>query len=231
MRGYTKTTTLGNEHCLILGPREGYCRETNLPLNWRKCTIGLYLSVVDGVDDDGQCASATLPYDNALNHFSIGISNGVGAPGQAGNRFVGIGRSPVSAQIPTLAGSDSYPFGSTAYYTQMIGDGAALTTVAGGILTDSHKTGTSAFAMFLRTDITLTDTTATVRIARSGSKTDVSTGALINDIMSVGSMLWTGSVTGGWWNGSQVGIRHLFIRAPYSLARLRLHNIRVIQLG
>lgn len=259
LRGYNKTTDLGTHGCLIAPAaslREGICRPTNLPLNWRRVCISMFFRWISGTDDNGDPVAETMPstWTNFLDDFSIGISNGVGLPGESGNRYVGIGRA-TGAQMGIGINAKTSPVISTVQGFRymapraVIGDGATLLRASAGPSgSDCYSSLPSTahhFAAFAAVDLELTATGLRLNRWCVGHNADAATGftpgftdcseyalrsVLYGTRVTVNTS--TAEVAGGWWtSGADVGIRHLLVRSPYYLNRLCLDNALVERLG
>ena len=262
MRGYNKTTDLGTHGCLIAAAsstREGICRPTNLPLNWRRVRISIFFRWISGTTDNGDPVAESMPstWVNFLDDFSLGITNGVGLPGQAGNRFVGLGRQ-TGSQMGIALNANTLPVLGTSQALKymaprgVIGDGTTIlraTTGPGGL--DSFSTlpsNTHHFSAFCSADLELTPTGLRLNKWVIGHNTNSATGftagftdcseyALRRVLADAGTAniavnTSTAEIGGGWWTaGADVGITHFLARSPYSLNRFCLDNALVEQLG
>lgn len=235
MLGYTKTITGGTDDCIILDPREQFIRETSLPLTWTKCRIGLMVSFTTLASDNADPTNTTLSYTGALDQISIGISNGVAAIGQTGNRYVGFGRLATGTIPSPYVSGAAYHFAqvSTTPAASVIGDGGSLVISVGANSSNnpaSAPSGLSTYAQPIVVDITLGSTSATAFLALLSGVTDVSS-ANLRAKMQSSTPTSLIAATGGWWNGGSVGMRHLCIRHPSASTRLRIHAMEVIQLA
>ena len=241
MRGYTKTTTLGDEDCLILGVKEAYVRETSLPLDWTHCRMGMYLSATTDTDDNATYPNTVTPYVDVMDQMSIGLSNGVGTFGMAGNRYIGVAREGVEGNFPYNGGGGYSPLNVVSYggrYGPSIGDGAD--TLYGGFngllykAAEQPPTATYRYAIAVLLDFRLTSTGLVMSV---GSHSGV--GPVVTSLSTPNLRFLMGAATydsypelvGGWWATDPIGIRHLHIRYPAYFARLRIHAVEVMQLA
>lgn len=243
MRGMSKSTDLGTIGGLVLAPREMYPREladATLPLNWTRCRIGMFFSLVGLAADDNTAPPTldTVPYSTAKDRLIFGIGNGVGTLGDPGNRFVGLASPP--AQL-TLGYMESpaiwYPMASAP--GAVIGNGASISATAFSdqfAASAKHQTpaGTANFAAYWGLDIQLT-TTGVNLIAHVDNLTpagvsDVSAASLLGKMITP-MLTRSRTQTGGWWASAPVNMRHVMIRLPYYNTRLRIHRLRVLNLG
>lgn len=242
MRGMSKTTNLGTIGGLVLAPREMYPREladATLPLNWTRCRIGMFFSLVGLASDDVAApTSESVSYSTAKDRLIFGIGNGVGTLGDPGNRFVGLASPPEQLWLGYMGSPATwYPMASAP--GAVIGDGASIVATAFSdsyASTAQHQTPAAgaAFAAYWGLDIQLT-TTGVKLIAHVDNLTpagvsDVSAASLLGKMIT--PMLTRSQTrTGGWWASAPVNMRHVMIRLPYYNTRLRIHRLRVLNLG
>lgn len=241
MIGYQKSTTLGNEDCILVDPRACYRRGAPLSANWSRALVGVFFSLVAAGTENGDCTTESIPYTDFRDQISLGLCSGAGAPGMAGHRFVGMGCATSGTRVSpywNTSGPCWWPLGNYAPMQSLIADGTSLVLGGGNAyLSPEHKapSGTELFAAFLCVDITLTSTGATLRMAPNASAspygvTNVSEAALVRAMFSAS---WASQtlLTGGWWSGGESGLTDFFFRFPHRNNRLRIHAHRVEQLA
>lgn len=239
MRGYNKPAIGGS---VVLATRETYVRETTLPLNWLRCRIGMFYSLIGngGDNEDPPINNESIPYFGPSDQIAFGISNGISTYGFTENRFIGI------VSNGTSGFSSTYTSGVSPYWQLCnnvhdgaIGDGITISKTNIGNATPTWATndapsGTSEFATYICADITLNPTRATIAIA-SGfglgvGVTNVSQPNLLSQMIQ-GAQYYSAEVVGGWWNGAPINMRHFHVRIPHITRRLRIHAIHAMQLA
>ena len=252
LTAYTKTISGGTDGLLVCDPLAVYQRETTLPANWKKIRLALFLSVTEPTDPNiltTQEGIDTTTYPSPLYDFAFGISNGVGRFGAVGNKFLGcVAENAPMGIYDGLAVSSYYGWhiaGNS--YVQCAGvfsNGSVIVRSGTGYAgtfpvhmffsTPEAATG-FAFAWVVQLDVS-TDGSLHLKTVNQDSITDVSDtaiNALVNTevVPGIGGDSGVGggdvTITGGWWNSSTpVGCSHLYIRLPFPLHRLRIHNSR-----
>lgn len=229
---YTKSTTLGNENCLILNGREG----VTYPLPFKNASrikIGMFFSVVPATNDNATIVSSTynetLPNITARDKFYFGLkkSQSTDMPGENGEYFWGSRSHIINAGASRFEDWDwatEYPRRTTQYTN------TTYTFTADG-------SPTSSFASYLGIEFIIgpdalaADGVKSVQMAdrRTGPFTNVSGSNLrtesLNNTFS--------SLNGGFF--SQVNAADnpaaLFVHWPFFNTRLRIHSIGAYQVA
>lgn len=201
----------------------------------------MFVSITTDTNDNAFPPAQSTPYFSVMDQLSIGISNGIGNVGQAGNRYVGIARQVGAvSNYPSGDATHSAPFYEYAtgymYYHTAIGDGASVIYGTQGNNVDAlsvaslDPSGLSGYAMGLVIDISLSGSSVTLTSFGSNNVSDVSYANLRSTMLlstCVGSLP---PASGGWWNGAPINMRHIHIRYPAYFARLRIHAVEVMNL-
>ena len=245
MNTYTKSTTIGDEKCKVLGIREAYVRKTLLPNNWKKVRIGAFISLTGSATDDNAApAVETLTRTNFLDEMFFGLTNAENAVPGYGAAYVGAGifytgNNPINLRVFSTTNL-FYAAGNTDFFRGgfIRPDNVRYGPAPGSQqhLGTSAAQNTSSFATLLRQEITLNDNgTITVGVFNDSENTgftDVSLLALrakLADTLDSSATSGTGNPLGWWSTKVPVACPYLYIRAPHFLNRLRIHSWMVTQ--
>jgi hypothetical protein len=235
------------EGMYVCEPREYYQRLTNLPSGWTRVRLGVFYSFTNTGEINGVPTNENLNRAGGTGDAStlplFGLSNGINFPGEADNRFVGLAFSDIAA--------------ANVYVTPQVGRWSIAATNAGapteintiqssgvgGMVTPlsavennpfaSLPTGYTGFAVGVALDMVVGSSSnrLTMGAAVYNNVSDVSDVALNALMMNVPAASNQTSVP-GWWSGdSPVGCTHLYMRFPFWNNRLRIHNMRYMQVG
>jgi hypothetical protein len=224
---------------LIMGARDCYQRKTALPANWQKCKIGLIASFTNLTQSNGAPNAEAVGSYAFGNMFLLGLSNGVGVLGQAGNQFVGaqmglnFGAEQISNVTQWWLGTGS---GNPASWSAVNGNGTSV-NVSGTAtaitmkVTDPTATSQFAFELVLQLDVTALNT-LNGSIAASWGVSNTDDAYLMGGLCDLGLSALTAEA-GGWWSAggspNPVNCQYLTIRWPFNNNRLRIHNMAVVQ--
>ena len=224
MRGYIKTTDLGDEYCIVMSPRGAYIQETGLPSNWTHVKIGMFYSLVGLAGDNTNRIDETVTENAVLDRYMFGLTNGTGSLGQTGNKFIGI-TSTINI-VTQATGMLLY----TSEYA-IAGTGSAITSARADApepFGGNSCSGTSTFAGFLGIDLSIDIGGERILVSPSAysNVSDVSLSALRNLMVTLTykstaqlPVTWSGELT------------HFFVRMPHLNNRLRIHAIEVLQIA
>lgn len=231
MKGYTKTTTLGDEDCIILEPRETYTRRTSLPVDWATCRIGFFFSVVGTVDGNAAPVTEHVVNASVLDILQIGLCNGDASLQSPGNKFAGCVFSSSTGIDIAYAAPVCQAFNVTWMYacTSNAGSQTYQDSAIAYLSGNHHEpTQTSSFAQFIGVEFVRDATTLAVRLIGESDHTDVSALATRTRLMS-GTYVTVGTVTST--TDDTWDLTTLLIRSPLIANYLRLHAIEVMQLA
>lgn len=233
----------------ILEPGVLFQRKTNLIDDWKKVRIGIIGSFTNLVDANGTPNAETLTTQSNLTNVPIiGMSNGVGYPGTAGNKCIGV-RGGFDADAGTSANTQmsfSTPNWLSSCYTQgnsLLGNEASVYTAypnAGAWhnwrIGDPTATSSCMFWFVLELDVntsgTLKQTWWHSNLTPLSNASDATLMGLITNPAG-----YTGNATSGlttlvnanaWWTAAPVACPYFFIRMPYLTNRLRIMNMNII---
>lgn len=246
----TKSLATGYETALILGGRDCFVRETNLPNNWTRVRIALIGSLTSLTSSNGTPSTEIIQGSNVAPGFlfAIGLSDGIGVYGQSGSlaKFVGItnGLSGGSSSPQIIASSSLWGFGHTDVSTlDSINFNAAYSTgsvvqstaASSAVLYSNtgDPTATSSFCFYWGIDLFVSGSgTFTTLGAQGSSKSSTSDASLMGIFSLTYSPIGNPTPAGGWWAGNNpVNCTYLYIRWPFINNRLRIHNLGVMQLS
>lgn len=242
-----KTLASGTKRMMIMGARDCYQRLTNLPANWQKVRIGLLISITDLNASNAAPNQESIGINSPVGYrFAVGLTNGSGILGQAGNRFVGVTTKIDGTYGHCLASISSKwrmmarGTGSDYFYADLaLGDGvtfvegAALSSVTPPSATD--PTATTAFCAGILFELNV----ATAATLNGGyyisSDLSAANDAAMSGLFGNGVTAFGATAASGWWSAggspNPVDCQYLYIRWPYSNNRLRILNSRVEQLA
>ena len=244
-----KTLVGGDKAMFILEPGVLFQRKTNLPINWTKVRIGLIGSFTNTASDNSTPNAETLStQSNLLNVPIVGMSNGVGYPGTAGNKCVGV-RSAYDAEYGSssetklaLNGSSNWQSESTPGQVLM-GDGANEFSASPNLGTwhkwaVNNPTATSSCMFWFVLELNVETTGSLLATWWHSNLTPLSNasdatlmGLLTNPTSYSGYATNSGRAnasTIAWWNAAPVACSYFFVRFPYLLNRLRIMNMNII---
>lgn len=245
MKGYPISAGAPADSIFLEQYREVYTREANISPDWKRCRVGMFYSLCGLTEDSVPAAAETITRTNVLDQLMFGIGNGVEAYGEAGNRFLGV-VSPPSGYFRSLyvGGTSQYWQMTDSIYYVAVGNGLVTKTLAINNASPTyarHKADDpSRFAAYLGIDVTLSGTTALIQVAGGTSvapygfsnTSKINLIAFMNDPAGAGISYYNiTTIAGGWWNGAPVDLRHVMVRIPHNLARLRIHAMDVMQLA
>ena len=237
---YVKSTTLGDERCIILNPREGLIYPLQFK-DWRRVKVAMYFSIVPNLGNDNQSATGLTAeainiYD-VRDRFLLGLksTNNLAMPGEDGEYFWGLMSGPTnsevtpnSSRLTNIGPGSIYPNSSN--LIQNVNPSVAM-----------NGSATSNFGSYLGVEMNLYGvTTSNVTIkpgdvpleflyrTTSSSITNVSKEALRLDTLgSAFSMVATKDMAP---EGS-ARPQALFLYWPFFNYKLRVHSIGAFQTG
>ena len=232
-----KALVSGTDRMLIMGARDCYQRLTALPPTWQKVRIGIIGSLTGLASSNGTPNGEILSTSLVGNRLFMGLSNGVGVVGAAGNRFVGavFGTSTIYHHSNWNIGYDS------GYDDNLFNPGAAVdnlgTFVAGTYtnMTGTYHNPTATSGCFFSWGVELdVSVGGTLSIKHYGlgllsAADDAAMAGLLAAVYTAGTALTNAACF--WSNGgtpTPVGCTTLYIRWPFSNNRLRIHNMGVL---
>jgi len=226
---------------LLLEPGVAYQRLTGLAEGWRRARIAAVMSFVGltGPDVLPVNEDAISPWTPA-SLFLIGLSDGQGLPGLAGVKFVGATMCSMNhgaiARLRVLADGTarlSYNGNSSAHDPGGIlcsGTATMWHIPATDFYGDHKPTSSEGFCFSTTVDLAL-NSDNTLQFGYQ-SVSDVTNPTLGISAAIAAGKSDLGAINDGWWgDDGNSGCRHLFIRCPFHLNRLRIHALRVMQLA
>ncbi len=230
------------ERNLVLEPNVAYQRLTGLAEGWRRARIAAVMSFVGltGPDVLPVNEDAISPWTPA-SLFLIGLSDGQGLPGHAGVKFVGASMASMfywaiarlrvledgTANLASTSGASSHEPGAVVFS----GTATTWSNSWSAYRNGNHKpTASEGFCFSSTVDLTLnSNNTLQLGYQSASNITDPTLGISAAMAANAGYM---NAISGGWWGADgNSGCRHLFIRCPFQLNRLRIHALKVMQLA
>lgn len=243
----TKSLVGGDKGMFILEPGVLFQRKTNLPANWKKVRIGLVGSFTNLVDANGTPnAEALVNQSNLTNVPIIGMSNGVGYPGTAGNKSVGIrpgwdGEYGSSAETDMAFSSPNWSSSSSGG-NYLLADGTTIHTSYPGLqnfhnwrIGDPTANASCMFWFVLELDVTVAGKLGlnwwnSFNTPLSNASDATLMGLISNPAAyagySNGGAVLTSAIA--WWDALPVDCQFFFARFPYLTNRLRIMNLNII---
>lgn len=234
---YYKTTSTGTDGCRIVEPCCDFCRPTLLPSNWQRARILALISATDTLGPNNKPpAESVVPTTDLATRFYFGLSNGI-FPGQTGAAFAGLVGN-VNSDHP-LCMANGYPntsgFGLS---TGNIGDPYIFPGLCNG---STLRTG--SVAQITSCGFTLPETAANWGLALALDIDRSTAGNLYLSYANTSNLsaytrldmlaLLAGEFTAMQSVTATVpeGMTHLFLYAPFTMSRLRVHHTGFIQLA
>lgn len=226
---------------VVLEPGAYFQRKTNLPDNWLSCRIGLILSYTNTVGLNSAPNLETIAANVSPKfHHIYGLSNGVGFPGEAGNRFVGFrdGTSTAGPKIETSAGNwrlvtsanPSNYEGNSVVYDGVTQNLSGTSQSFANTFSTPTAADTCMFALAFNLNV-VTANTLVMGVLTTGGNLSNASDATLAGFLTNGSYSGTLTATGGWWNNTSTfcGLQYLAFRSSFLTNRLRVLNMMVIQ--
>lgn len=81
----------GTDKTLILSPRSGFSRQSNIGTDWSEIRIGFYYTLVSGSSDNTPGIEENVSYTTPLDLFTVGLISVTGSKhGDVGSNFIGV---------------------------------------------------------------------------------------------------------------------------------------------
>jgi hypothetical protein len=249
----TKALAVGTDGMIILEPGVMFQRKANLPDNWTRIRIG-FIGSFCGLSDYNAAptAEALLNPVSAKWQSLIGMSNGVGFLGEAGNRFVGVGGQLGSEQGTNYGIAMRNGSANLWAVTNAAGSGTGMPTkniVGNGVTIDRATTGAAStyqmdnpagttgpfFGRIMQFELS-SSVAGSLLISQFDTTTNYlasATDAVLQNMLLTSTLSSQTALTGGWWTSSTTAIdlKHFCIRFPFLNNRLRLHNLMILDLS